>query len=125
MHAHFALVDACAAVDDDYELLGVAGRGSPLRLEFLEPGGANTGRLLPTGNAVDGLDVPGLGRIEASMVDAANSVLFVLAARLGLTGPNIPLDPHATTDLIAQTYETRDAPAAPIRSRGRRGNAIS
>src|SRR5690606_20739645 len=45
---------------------GVPGRAAPIQLDFLEPGGATTGRLLPTGNALDTLNVPGLGAIRAS-----------------------------------------------------------
>ena len=69
---------------------GVAGSGAPIRLDFLDPGGATTGKLLPSGNAVDVLDVPELGKIEVSMVDAANACVFVAAAALGLKGTEMP-----------------------------------
>ena len=87
-------------VDGELEIPGVAGSGSPVRLDFLDPGGAVTGRLLPTGNAVDVLDVPGIGKVEASMVDAANPVVFLDAQALGLKGTEMPewLDAHP--DLI-------------------------
>ena len=75
IHAHFAMDEGYAAVDGDYELRGVAGTGSPVRLEFRDPGGAGTGKLLPSGQVLDLLDVPGLGRIEVSMVDAGNPVI--------------------------------------------------
>src|SRR6185503_1183493 len=68
----FPLDDGRAATDGDLTIPGVAGTGAPVRLDFLAPGGATTGRLLPTGHAIDRLDVPGLGPIEVSMVDAAN-----------------------------------------------------
>jgi len=74
----------------DLAIPGVAGTGSPIRLDFLEPGGAITGRLLPTGNAVDVFDAPGAGRIAASCVDAANACVFVRAADLGLVGTEPP-----------------------------------
>ena len=45
---------------------------------------------MPTGNVVDVLDVPGVGRIRASMVDAANACVFINAADLGLTGTEMP-----------------------------------
>ncbi len=53
--ARFAMDGDRAAVDGDFVLPGVAGSGAPVRLEFLDPGGAGTGRLLPTGNMVDQL----------------------------------------------------------------------
>ena len=46
--AHFPLDAGRAAVDGDFRLPGVAGSGAPIRLDFLEPGGAGTGKLLPT-----------------------------------------------------------------------------
>lgn len=90
IHARFALDDGLSAVDGDLAIPGVAGTGSPVKLEFREPGGATTGRLLPTGNVVDTLDVPGVGKVRVSMVDAANACAFVKAADIGLTGTEMP-----------------------------------
>jgi hypothetical protein len=88
--ARFPMEDGNAAVEGDFVLPGVAGSGAPIKLEFLAPGGAATGRLLPTGKVIDLLDVEGIGRIEASMVDAANPCVFVAATALGLTGTEMP-----------------------------------
>ena len=86
----FPLEDGRAATDGDLAIPGVAGTGAPVRLDFLAPGGATTGKLLPTGNAIDRLDVPGVGAIEVSLVDAANACVFVRARDLGLTGRELP-----------------------------------
>ena len=82
--------DGKAAIDGDLAIPGVAGTGAPIRLDFLEPGGSATGKLLPSGNPFDMLDVPGFGLIEVSMVDAANPCVFVDAAGEGLTGVESP-----------------------------------
>src|SRR3982074_1995726 len=60
--SHFGRDGEEAAVAGDMVLDGVAGTGAPIRLEFMEPGGAKTGKLLPTGKAADVLEVQGLGR---------------------------------------------------------------
>ena len=86
----FPLEDGRAATDGDLAIPGVAGTGAPVRLDFLAPGGATTGRLLPTGRATDRLDVPGIGPIDVSMVDAANGCAFVRARDIGLTGREQP-----------------------------------
>ena len=86
----FRVEEGRAAIDGELEIPGVAGTGSPVRLDFLEPGGAVTGKLLPTGRPRDVLDIPGIGRIEASMVDAANPCVFLCAEALGLGGTEMP-----------------------------------
>ncbi len=79
-----------ASVGGEFELPGVPGRGARIALDFLDPGGAATGRLLPTGRARDTLEVPGLGGIEASLVDATNPMVFVRAKDVGLQGTEAP-----------------------------------
>ncbi len=79
-----------AAVDGALALDGVAGTGAPIRLDFQDPGGARTGRLLPTERAADWLSIDGMGDIEASLVDAANPCVFVAASALGATGTELP-----------------------------------
>jgi 2-methylaconitate cis-trans-isomerase PrpF len=90
IEARFPLRDGMPVASGDFLLQGVAGRAAPIRLAFLDPGGAATGRLLPTGRALDRLEVPGLGTVEASLVDAANPVVFVAAGALGLAGTESP-----------------------------------
>ncbi|HEX2831039.1 MAG TPA: PrpF domain-containing protein [Burkholderiales bacterium] len=90
IHSTFTVKDGRAITAGDLPIPGVGGTGAPVRLDFLNPGGASTGKLLPTGNAVDVLDVPGLGSIRVSMIDAANAVVFVAAEDLGLTGREMP-----------------------------------
>jgi 2-methylaconitate cis-trans-isomerase PrpF len=86
----FPLTGGRAATDGTLAIPGVAGTGAPVRLDFLAPGGATTGRLLPTGKPTDALMVPGIGIIPVSMVDAANACVFVRAKDLGLSGRELP-----------------------------------
>ena len=88
--SRFRVANGLAETEGDLVIDGVAGAAAPIRLEFLEPGGTKTGRLLPTGRARDTLDVPELGRIEATMVDAANPCVFVDAAAVGKRGIELP-----------------------------------
>jgi 2-methylaconitate cis-trans-isomerase PrpF len=88
--ARFPVEGGALAATGDFALDGVAGTAAPIRLEFLEPGGAKTGRLLPTGSACELLEVPGLGLIEASCIDAANPAVFIAAAGIGKTGTELP-----------------------------------
>ena len=86
----FAVADGEAVVGGDFVLDGVSGSGAPIRLEFLDPGGAKTGRLLPTGQARTTLQIPEFGDIDASLVDAANPCVFVHAGALQKSGAEMP-----------------------------------
>ena len=90
IEARFEVQDGRAVVEGETVLDGVAGRGAPIQLSFLEPGGAVTGRLLPTGHARDVLDVPSFGEIEATLIDASTALVIVRADALGLTGVDLP-----------------------------------
>ncbi|MGD8213376.1 MAG: PrpF domain-containing protein, partial [Desulfobacterales bacterium] len=72
-----------------YTIAGVPGPSAKIVLRFDDPGGALTGKLFPTGNVKDMLDVPEVGTIELTVIDAANPVILVQAAALGLSGLEI------------------------------------
>ena len=76
----------------DYAIDGVPGASSKILLDYSETGGAITGKLLPTGNPTDTVSIPSVGKIELSIVDAANPVGFVKAEALGFSGIEGPLD---------------------------------
>ncbi len=107
IQARFNMDEGLSEVDGDLAIPGVSGTGSPVRLEFLQPGGASTGKLLPTGNVSDVLDVPGVGKLTVSMVDAANATVFVRAADLGLTGIEMPDALEANTAIMQKLAAIR------------------
>jgi 2-methylaconitate isomerase len=88
--ARFSVKGGHSAVDGDLAIDGVAGTGAPVRLDYADPGGAKTGKLLPTGNPVDIMDIPSIGSIPVSMIDAANPTVFVAARDVGIRGTELP-----------------------------------
>jgi 2-methylaconitate cis-trans-isomerase PrpF len=73
----------------DYTIAGVPGTYARITLRFADPGGAVTGRLFPTGNRRDRIEVPGIGSVDITIIDAANPVVLVQADAIGLTGTEI------------------------------------
>ncbi|MBP6019091.1 MAG: PrpF family protein [Burkholderiaceae bacterium] len=107
IHSTFVIEDGQARYDGDLSIPGVGGTGSPIKLDFVQPGGASTGKLLPTGQVQESLDVPGLGTIDVSMVDAANAAVFVRARDVGLTGLELPDELESRADMLELLNEIR------------------
>ena len=83
-------------------------------IEFLDPGGAVTGTLLPTGNVRDLLEVEGEGSGPASLVDAASPFLFVDACGAGITGTEKPAALDARPESMERLQRVRAAAAVAI-----------
>jgi 2-methylaconitate isomerase len=109
--ARFPVEGGRAATTGDLAIDGVAGTAAPIRLDFTDPGGAKTGSLLPTGNATDMLDVPGLGQIRVSLIDAANPGVFAAAADLGMVGNEAPVAIERAPELTSRLEQLRQAAA--------------
>lgn len=105
----FPLEDGRAAVNGEMAIPGVAGTGAPVRLDFLAPGGATTGRLLPSGHAAERMELPGIGPIDVSLVDAANACVFVRARDLGLRGNELPEELERNAALLEKLQVIRRA----------------
>ena len=88
------------AYEGDFAIAGVPGTASPVKLKFVTPAGTLGHGLLPTGKAVDVLEVPGWGSVEVSIVDAANPLVFARAKDLGLTGRELPDELNANQEKL-------------------------
>lgn len=88
-------VDGEVVYDGDFYIAGVSKTAAPIRLKFIDPAGTLGSGLLPTGNVVDTLDIPGFGPVQVSIIDAANPLVFARADDLGLTGRELPEEINA------------------------------
>jgi 2-methylaconitate cis-trans-isomerase PrpF len=90
-----------------FEIAGVSGTGGPIALDYLDPGGAITGQLIPTGKMVDTFDISGFGTMEASVVDSTACGVFAWAHSFGLTGTESPDEIEAKPEVMAGLEELR------------------
>ena len=98
IHSTFQVKDGKPLIEGDYSIAGVHGTGSKVRLDYIEPGGSGTGKLLPTGNVIDEIEIKDYGKIKVSIVDAATPLVYLLAEDIGLKGTETPDELDAKTD---------------------------
>lgn len=102
IHSSFPVVDGEAAASGDFSIDGVAGNAARIQLDFINPAGSATGKLLPTGNAIDFID-----GISATCIDAANPCVFVKADDMGVDGNLTPDEITAHPDLLSRLDSIR------------------
>lgn len=94
----------------DFELDGVTFPAAEVQLEFLDPAAEEEGAggaMFPTGNLVDELDVPGLGKIAATMINAGIPTIFVNAEALGYQGTELQEAINGDTKALAMFENLR------------------
>jgi len=89
--AHVPMADGAVVEDGDFELDGVTFPAAEVQLEFLDPAddSEDGGAMFPTGNLVDDLDVPGVGTLKATLINAGIPTIFLNAADIGYTGSEL------------------------------------
>jgi len=107
--AHVPVKDGKVLYEGDFSIAGVPGTGAKIQLDFLEPGGPTTGKLLPTGNVVDVLETKDFGPVKVSIVDAANPFVFANLADVGLLGTEVAREINASGEKIEKMRQIRDA----------------
>src|SRR5262249_24405539 len=109
--SHVPMKDGAVQELGDFELDGVTFPAAEVRLEFLDPaddeGDGEGGAMFPTGHRIDRLEVPELGAIDATLINAGNPTVFVDAARLGLTGTELQKDINGHPKILALAESVR------------------
>jgi 2-methylaconitate isomerase len=90
--AHVPMTDGQVQETGDFELDGVTFPAAEVQLEFMDPAAEEEGAggsMFPTGNLVDELEVPGVGTLKATMINAGIPTIFVNASDIGYTGTEL------------------------------------
>ena len=98
------------AQEGDCHIAGIDGTAAELKVNFLDPAGAKTGKLLPTGKALDVLEIDGR-KIEATILDVSNPLVLVRAEDVGLQGTELPAQVDADKEASALLEKIRGAAA--------------
>lgn len=108
--AYVPMRDGQVIETGNFELDGVAFPAAEIKLEFMAPGageGGNGEAMFPTGNRVDLLDVPNVGVVEATLINAGNPTIFIDAATLGLRGAEMQSDINGDDELLRRAESIR------------------
>lgn len=111
IHATYQVKDGKVISEGDYEIPGVPGQGSKIKLDFFEPAGSITGKLLPTGNAKDIINLGEKGSYTVSIVDAGNPVVYLIAEEIGLKGTELPVEVEGMPEVLNLIEDIRSVAA--------------
>ncbi|MBS7415038.1 2-methylaconitate cis-trans isomerase PrpF [Pseudomonas syringae] len=108
--AHVPITNGAVQETGDFELDGVTFPAAEVPLEFLDPAADEEGAggsMFPTGNLVDELEVPGIGILKATMINAGIPTIFVNAADIGYSGTELQGDINSDPQALARLEAIR------------------
>ncbi|MDR5868702.1 2-methylaconitate cis-trans isomerase PrpF [Halomonas koreensis] len=85
---HVPIVDGEVQETGDFELDGVTFPAAEVAVDFMDPADGE-GAMFPTGKVVDDLEVPGVGTLRATLINAGIPTVFVEAEAIGYTGAEL------------------------------------
>jgi len=106
--AHVPMCAGQVQETGDFELDGVTFPAAEVALEFMDPAAeaeGASGALFPTGNLVDDLEVPEVGTLKATMINAGIPTIFINAEDIGYTGTELQTDINSDPKALAM-FET-------------------
>jgi len=106
--AHVPITNGLVQETGDFELDGVTFPAAEVALEFMDPAAEEegaAGALFPTGNLIDDLEVPGVGTLKATMINAGIPTIFLNAESIGYKGVELQGDINSDAHALAM-FET-------------------
>ncbi|MEI6546467.1 MAG: 2-methylaconitate cis-trans isomerase PrpF [Burkholderiales bacterium] len=106
--AHVPITDGSVQETGDFELDGVTFPAAEVQLEFMDPAAEEEGAggsMFPTGHVVDELEVPGIGVLKVTMINAGIPTIFLNAEQVGHTGTELQDAINSDPNILAK-FET-------------------
>jgi 2-methylaconitate isomerase len=104
--AYVPMTQGAVQETGDFELDGVTFPAAEVVLDFMNPADDDAGgSMFPTGHVVDDLEVPGLGTLKATLINAGIPTIFVNASEIGYTGSELQEDINNDDKALAM-FET-------------------
>ncbi len=107
LEAEVPVKNGRAISEGDFAVEGIPGSGARIVVNFVNSAGSKTGKLLPTGNVVDVMELDDGKSVRCSLVDAAAPAVFVQAKDIGLTGTELPSDTQSNPRILGLMEEIR------------------
>ena len=104
--AHVPITNGEVQETGDFELDGVTFPAAEVQIEFLDPADGE-GDMFPTGNLVDELDIPEIGRLKVTLINSGIPTIFVNAADIGYTGTELQDDVNNDAAALAKLETIR------------------
>ena len=104
IHVQVPITNGEVQETGNFELDGVTFPAAELQVEFFDPADGE-GSMFPTGNLVDDLEVPGVGTLKATMINAGIPTIFVNAEDIDYQGTELQDDINNDEEALAM-FET-------------------
>ena len=107
--AHVPITNGEVQETGDFELDGVTFPAAEVQIEFLDPadGDGDDAAMFPTGHVVDDLEVPGVGTLKATLINAGIPTIFVNAKDIGYTGTELQSAINSDKEALARFERIR------------------
>jgi len=96
-----------ALVHGDYQIAGIPGTGAKIFMDYRHTLGAITNKIFPTGNAIDTIEMENGTKINITICDVANLIVFVKATALNLKGTELPTELNKNQQMFQICKEIR------------------
>jgi probable AcnD-accessory protein PrpF len=106
--SHVQMTDGAVQETGEFELDGVTFPAAEVQLEFMDPAAEEEGAggsMFPTGKLIDDLEVPGIGVLKATMINAGIPTIFLNAEAIGYKGTELQDDINSDAKALAM-FET-------------------